>query len=167
MMIEAGGEEIPEDVMYDAIMFGFEECKKIADFQEKVMEQYGKQKAELILHEINADIEKEVKDFAFDMIKEAMYITDKDLRNKAVDEVKEKVNEEFSEKYPDNLADIGEVIYKMQKQVVRNMILNEKRRPDGRSFDEIRPLSAETSLLPRSEEHTSQLQSRQYLVCRL
>ncbi|KEI17027.1 polyribonucleotide nucleotidyltransferase [Clostridium haemolyticum] len=158
MMIEAGGEEIPEDVMYDAIMFGFEECKKIADFQEKVMEQYGKQKAELILHEINADIEKEVKDFAFDMIKEAMYITDKDLRNKAVDEVKEKVNEEFSEKYPDNLADIGEVIYKMQKQVVRNMILNEKRRPDGRSFDEIRPLSAETSLLPRT--HGSGLFSR-------
>ncbi|AEB76117.1 polyribonucleotide nucleotidyltransferase [Clostridium botulinum] len=150
MMIEAGGEEIPEDVMYDAIMFGFEECKKIADFQEKVMEQYGKQKAELILHEINSDIEKEVKDFAFDMIKEAMYITDKDLRNKAVDEVKEKVNQEFSERYPDDLADIGEAIYKMQKQVVRSMILNEKRRPDGRNFDEIRPLSAETSLLPRT-----------------
>ncbi|EDS76374.1 polyribonucleotide nucleotidyltransferase [Clostridium botulinum C str. Eklund] len=150
MMIEAGGEEIPEDVMYDAIMFGFEECKKIANFQQKVMEQYGKQKAELILHEIDANIEKEVKEFAFDMVKEAMYITDKDLRNRAIDEVKEKVAEEFNEKYPDNLADIGEAIYKMQKEVVRNMILNEKRRPDGRSFDEIRPLSSEVSLLPRT-----------------
>ncbi|KGN02849.1 polyribonucleotide nucleotidyltransferase [Clostridium novyi A str. 4570] len=150
MMIEAGGEEIPEDVMYDAIMFGFEECKKIADFQQKVMEQYGKQKAELILHEIDADIEKEVREFAFDMVKEAMYITDKDSRNKAMDEVKEKVSEEFDEKYPDNLGDIGEAIYKMQKEVVRNMILNEKRRPDGREFDEIRPLSSEVSLLPRT-----------------
>ncbi|KEH89518.1 MULTISPECIES: polyribonucleotide nucleotidyltransferase [Clostridium] len=150
MMIEAGGEEIPEDVMYDAIMFGFEECKKIADFQQKVMEQYGKQKAELILHEIDADIEKEVREFAFDMVKEAMYITDKDSRNKAMDEVKEKVSEEFDEKYPDNLGDIGEAIYKMQKEVVRNMILNEKRRPDGRDFDEIRPLSSEVSLLPRT-----------------
>ncbi|KGM97722.1 polyribonucleotide nucleotidyltransferase [Clostridium novyi A str. 4552] len=150
MMIEAGGEEIPEDVMYDAIMFGFEECKKIADFQQKAMEQYGKQKAELILHEIDADIEKEVKEFAFDMVKEAMYITDKDLRNKSIDQVKEKVAEEFDEKYPDNLSDIGEAIYKMQKEVVRNMILNEKRRPDGRSFDEIRPLSSEVSLLPRT-----------------
>ncbi len=150
MMIEAGGQEIPEDVMYDAIMFGFEECKKIADFQQKVMEQYGKQKAELILHEINADIEKEVREFAFDMVKEAMYITDKDSRNKAMDEVKEKVSQEFDEKYPDNLGDIGEAIYKMQKEVVRNMILNEKRRPDGRDFNEIRPLSSEVSLLPRT-----------------
>jgi polyribonucleotide nucleotidyltransferase len=150
MMIEAGGEEIPEDVMYDAIMFGFEECKKIARFQEEVMKQYGKPKAEFIPYEINKNIEKEVRDFSFDMIKEAMYNTDKDLRNKAMDEVKEKIDEQFKEKYPDNLLDLGEAVYNMQKEIVRNMILNEKRRPDGRDFKEIRPLSSEVSILPRT-----------------
>lgn len=150
MMIEAGGNEIPEDVMYDAIMFGFEECKKIADFQEKVMKEYGKQKAEAKLYEINKEVEKEVEAFALDMIKEAMYITDKDLRNKAIDEIKEKVNNEFSEKYPDNLMDISEAVYHMQKSAVRKMILKEKRRPDARDFKQIRELDAEVSILPRT-----------------
>ncbi|MCY6958248.1 polyribonucleotide nucleotidyltransferase [Clostridium brassicae] len=150
MMIEAGGSEIPEDVMCDAIMFGFEECKKIAKFQEEVMEQYGKTKAEVELYKVDENIEKEVKEFAFDMIKEAMYITDKDERNAAIDKVKEKINEEFAEKYPDNAADISEIVYKTQKYVVRNMILNEERRPDGRSFKQIRPLSSEVQILPRT-----------------
>ena len=150
MMIEAGGNEIPEDIMYNAIMFGFEECKKIADFQERVMKEYGKQKSGAKLYEVNKEVEKEVEDFAFEMIKEAMYITDKDSRNKAIDEIKEKINNEFSEKYPDNLMDIGETVYNMQKSVVRNMILKEKIRPDGRSFDQIRDLDAEVSILPRT-----------------
>ncbi|WMJ82017.1 polyribonucleotide nucleotidyltransferase [Clostridium sp. MB40-C1] len=150
MMIEAGGSEIPEDVMCDAIMFGFEECKKIAKFQEEVMKQYGKTKAEAELYKVDENIEKEVKEFAFDMIKEAMYITDKDERNAAIDKVKEKINEEFAEKYPDNAADINEVVYTTQKYVVRNMILNEERRPDGRGFKKVRPLSSEVGILPRT-----------------
>jgi polyribonucleotide nucleotidyltransferase len=93
MMIEAGGQEIPEDIMYDAIMFGFDECKKIALFQEEVMHKYGKTKSEVALYKIDETIEKEVKEFAFDMVKDAMYITDKDARNVAMDKVKEKVEE--------------------------------------------------------------------------
>ena len=68
------------------------------------------------------------------MIKEAMYITDKDQRNEAMDAVKVKISEEFSEKYPDNSSDIADVVYGIQKEVVRNMLLNENRRPDGRAF---------------------------------
>lgn len=150
MMIEAGAQEIPEDIMYDAITFGFEECKKIAQFQEEVMNKYGNPKTEVVVKEIDKDIETEVKEFAFDMVKEAMNNTDRDLRNKAIDEMKQKVNEEFKEKYPDNLSDIGESIYKMQKQIVRNMVLNEKKRVDGRDFEQVRPLSAEVSILPRT-----------------
>ncbi|MGY0372067.1 polyribonucleotide nucleotidyltransferase [Clostridium sp. JNZ J1-5] len=150
MMIEAGGQEIPEDTMYDAIMFGFEECKKIAAFQEEAMKKYGKQKSELNLYEVNPEVAAAVREFAFDMIKDAMYITDKDSRNEAIDIVKTKANEQFSEKYPDNLSDISETIYKIQKEVVRNMILNENRRPDARGFKEIRHISSEVSLLPRT-----------------
>ncbi|MGN0145332.1 MAG: polyribonucleotide nucleotidyltransferase [Clostridium sp.] len=150
MMIEAGGNEIPEDTMIEAIEYGFAECQKIITFQEEAMAKFGKKKDEPELYSVDPELEKEVKDFAFDMVKEAMYIMDKDERNAAIDVVNEKVNEEFAEKYPDNLADIKEVLYTMQKKIVRNMLLNEKRRPDGRAFDEIRPLGCEVGILPRT-----------------
>lgn len=150
MMIEAGGNEIPEDTMIDAIKYGFNECQKIISFQEEAMAKFGKKKDDPLLYTIDSELEKEVKDFAFDMVKEAMYIMDKDERNAAIDNVYEKVNAEFAEKYPDNLGDIKEVLYTTQKKIVRNMLLNEKRRPDGRAFDEIRPLGCEVGILPRT-----------------
>ena len=150
MMVEAGGHEIDEETMYNAIMFGFEECKNIVAFQEEVVAKFGKTKDEPILYKADEEVEKEVKEFAFDMIKEAMYIMDKDERNAQLDKVKEKISEEFSEKYEDKKADIAEVIYKAQKEIVRNMLLNENRRPDGRAFDEVRPISCEIGILPRT-----------------
>ena len=150
MMIEAGGNEIPEDTMIEAIEYGFQECQKIISFQEEAMAKFGKKKDEPVLYQVDPELEKEVKDFAFDMVKDAMYIMDKDERNAAIDAVNEKVNAEFAEKYPDNLADIKEVLYNTQKKIVRNMLLNEKRRPDGRAFDEIRPLGCEVGILPRT-----------------
>lgn len=150
MMIEAGGQEIPEDTMYDAIMFGFEECQKIALFQEEIMNKYGKPKAEAKIYELNPEISKEVRDFSFEMLKEAMYITDKDLRNDAISKVKEQVKAQFVEKYSDNMADVSETVYQIQKEIVRNAILNEKRRPDARGVDEVRKISSEVSILPRT-----------------
>jgi len=150
MMIEAGGQEIPEDVMYNAIMFGFEECQKLVKFQEEAMAKFGKAKKEPEYYVVDEALEKEVRDFAFGIIKEAMYITDKDQRNAAMDAVKVKVSEEFNDKYPDDIADIGDVVYRIQKEIVRNMILLEKRRPDGRAFDQVRPLSSEVGILPRT-----------------
>lgn len=150
MMIEAGADEIPEDVMYDAIMFGFEECKRIVEFQEQAMKQYGKEKKVPVLYHADEELEKEIRDFSFDMIKEAMYITDKDQRNLAMDTAKEKIAEQFGEKYPDSGSDIADIVYRIQKEIVRNMILKEKRRPDGRRFDEIRPISCDVSILPRT-----------------
>ncbi|MBE6062203.1 MAG: polyribonucleotide nucleotidyltransferase [Clostridium butyricum] len=150
MMIEAGGDEIPEDTMINAIKYGFDECQKIIAFQEEAVAKFGKKKDKPVLYAVDPELEKEVKDFAFDMVKEAMYIMDKDERNAAIDAVNEKVNEEFAEKYADNLADIKEVLYTMQKKIVRNMLLNEKRRPDGRAFDEVRPISCEVGILPRT-----------------
>lgn len=150
IMIEAGGDEIPDDTMYDAIMFGFEECKKVVSFQEEAMRKLGKEKKTPELYHVDDNIENEVREFSFNIIKDAMYITDKDKRNEAMDAAKASISEAFSEKYPDNAADIADIVYRLQKEIVRNMVLNDKRRPDGRRFDQIRPISCEVSLLPRT-----------------
>ncbi|NFN75467.1 polyribonucleotide nucleotidyltransferase [Clostridium botulinum] len=150
MMIEAGGNEIPEDTMIDAIKFGFDECQKIINFQEEAVSKFGKEKDVPTLFTVDEEVEKDIKEFASDMIKEAMYITDKDERNAAIDAVNQKVKEEFGEKYEDKFGDIKEVLYNMQKKVVRHMLLKDKRRPDGRAFDQVRPLGCEIGLLPRT-----------------
>ena len=150
MMIEAGGDEIPEDTMIDAIKYGFDECQKIIAFQEEAVAKFGKKKDEPVLYTVDPELEKDIKEFAYDMIKDAMYIMDKDERNAAIDLVNEKVNEKFGEKYADKSGDIKEVLYTMQKKVVRNMLLNDKRRPDGRAFDQVRPLGCEVGILPRT-----------------
>ena len=151
MMIEAGGNEIDEETMIKAIEFGFEAGQKIIAFQEEAMAKFGKAKEEPVLFAVDEELEKDVKAFASDMVKEAMYIMDKDERNAAMDEVNNKVFAEFEEKYEGKEGDIKEVLYTMQKKVVRNMLLHDKRRPDGRAFDEIRPLSCEVSILPRTQ----------------
>ena len=150
MMIEAGGDEIPEDVMYDAIMYGFDECQKLVAFQEEAVAKFGKEKITPVIYEVSPELKEEVMAFGFDMIHDAMYIIDKDARNLAMDECKKKIAEEFNEKYPDNKSDIADIIYTAQKKIVRNMILKEKRRPDGRAFDKVRNLAAEVDLLPRT-----------------
>jgi polyribonucleotide nucleotidyltransferase len=150
MMIEAGGNEIDEDTMIKAIKYGFDACQNIISFQEEAMEKMGKTKIVPELYTVDEEVEKDIKAFATDMVKEAMHITDKDERNAAIDAVNEKVKSEFGEKYEGKEGDIKEVLYTMQKEVVRNMLLNEKRRPDGRAFDEIRPISCEVGILPRT-----------------
>ena len=150
MMIEAGGNEIPEDTMIKAIEYGFERCQDIISFQEEAMATMGKEKEVPELYHVDLDVEKDITEFAGEMVQKAMYITDKDERNLAIDEINEKVSEEFGEKYADKTGDIKEVLYNMQKKVVRHMLLKEKRRPDGRAFDEVRPISCEVGILPRT-----------------
>ena len=150
MMIEAGGDEIPEDVMIDAIKYGFDSCKDIIKFQMEVMEKIGKVKDVPVYYKVNEEVNSEIRAFASDMVKEAMYITDKDQRNAAIDAVNAKVKEEFSEKFADKSGDIKEVLYQMQKEVVRHMLLKERRRPDGRAFDQVRKISCEVGILPRT-----------------
>lgn len=150
MMIEAGGNEIPEDIMIAAIEFGFNSCKQIIAFQEEAMAKFGKKKEEAVVFKVDEEVEKDVRAFASDMVKEAMYIIDKDERNIAMDEVNKKVYSEFEEKHEGKSGDIKEILYTMQKAVVREMLLKDKRRPDGRAFDQIRQLGCEVGILPRT-----------------
>ena len=150
MMIEAGGDEIPEDTMIEAIKFGFEACQPIIKFQEDAMAKMGKVKDVPELYKVDEEVNKAVRAYATEMVNEAMHITDKDERNAAIDAVNEKVKEEFADIYDEKSADIKEVLYNMQKESVRHMLLVEKRRPDGRAFDEVRPISCEVGILPRT-----------------
>ncbi|HCQ90193.1 MAG TPA: polyribonucleotide nucleotidyltransferase [Clostridium sp.] len=150
MMIEAGGDEIPEETMIEAINFGFEECKKIVAFQEEAVAKFGKEKITPEIHKVDENVEEDIRNFAYDMLKDAMYTTDKDERNNKVSEIKEKISEAFGEKYEDRMSDVSETIYSLQKEIVRHMLLHDRRRPDGRGFDEIRKISCETGLLPRT-----------------
>jgi polyribonucleotide nucleotidyltransferase len=150
MMIEAGGQEIPEDVMYDAIMFGFDACQELIAFQEKVMEAVGKEKKMPELHHVPDEILAAVREYVDDKLTEAFKLTDRQERQNATDLIKEDAFEHFAEVFPDAEKDIDEAIYKLQKEHVRRMILDEKRRPDGRQFEEIRPLYSEVGILPRT-----------------
>jgi polyribonucleotide nucleotidyltransferase len=150
MMIEAGGQEIPEDVMYDAIMFGFDACQELIAFQEKVMEAVGKEKKMPELHHVPDEIAAAVREYVDDKLTEAFKLTDRQERQNATDLIKEDAFEHFAEVFPDSEKDIDEAIYKLQKEHVRRMILDEKRRPDGRQFEEIRPLYSEVGILPRT-----------------
>lgn len=150
MMIEAGGDEIPEDIMYEAIMLGFEACKESIAFQEEVMAKVGKEKKIPELYKVPENIEAEVNAFAYDELFDAMRCIDKEERQQKVDIIKDKIFTHFEEIYPDNLKDIDNVIYNMQKSQVRKMVLCDKTRPDGRQFDEIRPLTSDVDILPRT-----------------
>ena len=150
MMVEAGGDEIPEDIMYNGIVCGFKECKKLVAFQEEIVKKYGKEKVEPELYKADEELEGRVREFAFEMIKDAMHIENRDSRNDALKAVDDKLEEEFLEDDPDSEADISDIVHRIKREIVRDMLLKEHKRVDGRAFDEIRPISCEVGILPRT-----------------
>lgn len=150
MMIEAGGNEIPEDVMIDAVKLGFNACQDIIKFQEKVIAAVGKEKMDVALYEIPEELVKAVEDYATDKLWDAIQYTNRQERQNHTDEVKNDVFEHFAETFPDAEKDMDEVMNKILKKHVRRMVLEENRRPDGRKFNEIRPLSCDVAILPRT-----------------
>ena len=150
LMVEAGAEEVSEKEMLDGIMFGHEEIKKIVRFIKEVKEKIGKPVSEKVVYEtIDQELEKDVREFATPLIKEALCEFDRQKRQKNQDEANEKIYANFAEKYPEQTKQIGDVIYKITKETVRAKILNEGIRPDGRKTTEIRPIWNEVGVLPR------------------
>ncbi len=150
MMVEAGANEIPENKMLDAIFLGHEVIKEIVEFQEKIIAEVGKPKAPVELVEIDAEIRAVVREYAEDKIREALQCPDKLLREERTEEVKKEVMEHFEEEYPEKAADIATVLDELEKEIVRKMILDEGKRVDGRALDEIRPVTCEVGILPRT-----------------
>ncbi|MFY9177731.1 MAG: polyribonucleotide nucleotidyltransferase [Caldicoprobacterales bacterium] len=150
MMVEAGANEIPEDQMLEAIMFAHEYIKQLVEFQEKIVEEVGKEKIEVIVEDIDTELEFKVREFATDKIKEAVKATEKQTREENIAKVEEEVHEHFAEEFPEQEKDIAKVLESIKKEVVRSMILDEGIRVDGRKLSEIRPLHCEVGLLPRT-----------------
>ncbi|MFD1735864.1 polyribonucleotide nucleotidyltransferase [Bacillus salitolerans] len=151
-MVEAGANEVPEETMLEAIMFGHEEIKRLIEFQEKIVGQVGKEKREVILYEVNKEIENEVRALAEEKMKLAVQVFEKHAREEAINEVKKEVMAVFEEKELDDkaLKEVSEVLYMLVKEEVRRLITQDKVRPDGRKKDEIRPLTSEVGILPRT-----------------
>lgn len=153
-MIEAGANEVPDDIMLEAIKQGHEEIKKICKFIEKIKEEIGKPKFEYKSFEVDHEVYEYIEANFEEDVKQALKEADKETRDNNVSEVSNKIVEAYVEKFGEEAlekykSDIGEAIYKLEKKCVRNMIFFEHKRVDGRNLDEIRPLSCEVDLLPR------------------
>jgi len=163
-MVEASSEEVLEEDMVDAIMFGHEAIKELIAFQEKIISEIGQEKIEVVLATIDSDFEKEIKEFASNKMIDAIQIKEKLEKYAAIDKVKEDAIENFKEVYKDaedldnKLKEVSKVVDEIEAYEVRRLITEERIRPDGRQMDEIRDLSAEIDILART--HGSSLFTR-------
>ena len=149
-MIEAGAKEVKEETMLAAIKKGHEEIKKIVDFINEIVKEIGKPKFEYQSADVPEDMFNAVKEYSYDRMRDAVLAVDKQDRDEKISKLTEDVHEHFAETYPDMKSDLSACLYKLEKKVVREYILEENKRVDGRRMDEIRPLSADVSLLPRT-----------------
>ncbi|MBM7644394.1 polyribonucleotide nucleotidyltransferase [Scopulibacillus daqui] len=151
-MVEAGADEVPEEVMLDAILFGHEEIKKLVAFQEKIADEIGKEKMEVVLFKPEEELEARIRDMVGSRMKEAIFTKDKQAREEAIEAVKQTVVEVFeeNEEEAEKVPLVQEVLHKIVKEEVRRMIVVDQIRPDGRKINEIRPLSSSVGLLPRT-----------------
>lgn len=149
VMIEAGANEVEESVMLEGIKFAHKTIIEICEFVDSIRAQIGKEKFEYEAHDINHDIWDAVKAMSYEKIQHALDTDDKNIRDERMGVVEDEIVEALEEQYPDIREQIGEILYKMQKEIVRNWLVS-GRRVDGRGLNEIRPLSAEVDLLART-----------------
>ncbi|MEK3808890.1 MULTISPECIES: polyribonucleotide nucleotidyltransferase [unclassified Metabacillus] len=151
-MVEAGADEVPEEIMLEAIMFGHNEIKRLIAFQEEIAAAVGKEKSEVKLYTLDAELEKGIREMAEKNLLSAIQVQEKHAREEAINEVKKTVVAHFEEQEAeaDTLKQVKEILSKLVKQEVRRLITEDKVRPDGRKVDEIRPLSSEVGMLSRT-----------------
>ncbi|HHW11739.1 MAG TPA: polyribonucleotide nucleotidyltransferase [Firmicutes bacterium] len=155
MMVEAGANEVPEEDILEAILFGHEEVKKLVAFQEQIKAEIGKPPMEVVVEEPDPELYTAVKDYCATKISETLRTGDKQKREAQVDQLKEEVHQHFAvelgeEAYAEKASMISEVFDSLVKEEVRRMIVEEGVRVDGRALDEIRPITCEVGILPRT-----------------
>ncbi|CAM3808146.1 polyribonucleotide nucleotidyltransferase [Bacillus cereus] len=151
-MVEAGADQVPEETMLEAIMFGHDEIKRLIAFQEEIVQAVGKEKTEVKLYEVDADLNQAVREMSEKDMHSAIQVHEKHAREDAINAVKKRVIEHYEaqEADADTLGQVNEILYKIVKEEVRRLITVEKIRPDGRKGDEIRPLASEVGILSRT-----------------
>ena len=148
VMIEAGADEVDDDTMLEAILKGHEEIKKMVAFISDIQKEIGKPKFEFESQEVDHDLFDEIEAFAAEDVKVALDTNDKNVRDARLQPIIDAVHEKFDDEEKENAVMIDEIIYKLQKKIVRAW-LYEGKRVDGRGIDEIRPLASEVGVLPR------------------
>ena len=150
VMIEAGANQVDDATMYDAIMLAHREIKDLLVFINAIVDEIGKPKFAYPSCELDHDMFDEIFAFCEEDLKHALDTDDKNVRDARVAPIYDAIVEKFSEKYENLSTQMEELLYKMQKKIVRNWLLVDKKRVDGRRMDQIRPLGAEVGLLPRT-----------------
>ena len=154
-MIEAGADEIPNETMLDAIKKAHEEIKNICNFISSIKAEIGKPKFEYKSFAVDKDFYEDIVSNFKDRMYQDVQATDKEVRDANIDKITEDITAYVVEKYGEEAAEerkmeIADSIHDLEKACVREMILEEHKRPDGRKIDELRPLSCEVGVLPRT-----------------
>ncbi len=149
VMIEAGANQVPDDTMYEAIMLAHKENQGILEFIGGIVDEIGKTKFAYPSCELDHDMFDKVFSFCEKDVMAALDTDDKNVRDERMQPIMDAIVEKFSEEYPEIASIMEELIYKIQKKIVRRWLLVDRKRVDGRRMDEIRPLTAEVGLLPR------------------
>lgn len=150
MMVEAGANELPEDVILESILFGHKEIKRIVEFQRKILEACGKRKREIKLFQTSPELEQGIRAYAAARLDAAVRDPDKLRRDEHIAAINAETMEHFLAESPGSAKEIAAVLHDVEKDIVRHMITHEKIRPDGRALDEVRPVSCEVGILPRT-----------------
>lgn len=150
MMVEAGANELPEEEMLEAILFGHEEIKNICRFIKEIVAEVGKEKQDYVVFKAAEDVDAAVKEYATQKMVDAIYTVDKQERLDNMEAVIAETKEHFAEEFEGRMSEVDEVLYNIKKEEVRRRILDEGVRPDNRALTEVRPLWSETGFLPRT-----------------
>lgn len=166
-MVEAGAKQVSEDLMLEALMFGHEAIKELVEFQEKIIAEIGKEDMEYEKLEITSEFKKEIRDLVEDKLNKAMRIKEKLEKYAAIDSAKEEVVEKYRSEYEDKIKEkelnelltkVKLVLEEIEYEIFRCIVVKEHTRADGRAMTEIRPLSTDIDILPRT--HGSALFTR-------
>ncbi|MEO0143881.1 MAG: polyribonucleotide nucleotidyltransferase [candidate division WOR-3 bacterium] len=156
-MIEFGGKEIEENLLLSAIEFAIPYIEKTIEYQEELLQTFSKPKSEPTIIKASDEIYNEVLLFS-EQIKSALYIPSKGERNLALENLYKEITQKLIEKFPNSEIEIADALYRISAQIMRNEILNNNIRVDGRKLNDIRPISCEVGILPRT--HGSALFTR-------
>ena len=149
LMVEAGANEVSDEVMLKAILFAHEQVKKIVEFQEQIVSEIGKEKREFHLELPGDDVKAAVREYAYDKVQWMFETFDRGERNAREAEVKKDVAEHFQTQFEGRETEVGDALYAIEKEVMRRHIIDNGVRPDGRKLTEVRPIWCETGVLPR------------------
>ena len=150
MMVEAGANEISEQEMLDAILFGHEYIKQIVEWIKTIQAEVGKEKIVPAIHTPDEELKAKVVEFARAKVEWQLDTFDRKEREVRTEQVKAETIAHFAEEYPDSAADIDAVLYNLMKEILRDKIINKGIRPDGRTHTQIRPIWSEVGILPRT-----------------